>query len=164
MEHISPQVAQDLVNKGFVTSVCIEETLLGDFFCKFCVYTKATRKPVSKMHAGEKDEAFGDKIHSDIWRPAPVQMKRNKHYYITFIDNCTRFTYLYFLVQKSEAFTTYKILKVWCLTQLGSCIKVLYSDCRGEYLDKEFVLYLQKQGTEQKLTVHNISSQNGVAE
>ena len=83
MRHISTCVAQGLVDKGFVTSVHIEETLLGDFFCKFCVYVKATRKPILKACTVEQGEAFGDKIHSDIWGPAPVQKKGKKHYYIT---------------------------------------------------------------------------------
>ena len=41
---------------------------------------------------------------------------------------------------------------------------MLHSDWGGEYLDKEFTLYLKKQGVNQKLTVHDMASQNGVVE
>ena len=42
--------------------------------------------------------------------------------------------------------------------------KFLRSDRGGEYLGKEFSSYLQSQGTEQKLTVHNTPEYNGVSE
>ena len=73
-------------------------------------------------------------------------------------------THLYPLCAKSEAFTTYKEYKAWCQTQLDAKIKVLHLDWGGEYLDKEFILYLKKQGTNQKLTIHDTASQNGIAE
>ena len=73
-------------------------------------------------------------------------------------------THLYLLRAKSDAFQTYKEYEAWCQTQLDAKIKVLYSDRGGEYLDKEFILYLKKQRIEQKLTVHDTASQNGVAE
>ena len=50
------------------------------------------------------------------------------------------------------------------MTQLGASIKKLHSDWGGEYLDKDFISYLKSIGTEQKLTVHNTPSQNGIAE
>src|SRR6202044_3154905 len=70
----------------------------------------------------------------------------------------------YLLWAKSDTFTTYKEYEAWCRTQLDAKIKVLHSDRGGEYLDKEFILHLKKQGTDQKLTVHDTASQNGVAE
>ena len=45
---------------------------------------------------------------------------------------------------------------------LGIAIKVLHSDCGGEYLDKGFVLYLKSRGMEQKLTMHDTPSHNSV--
>ena len=48
--------------------------------------------------------------------------------------------------------------------ELNAKVKVLHSDQGGEYLDKEFISYLKKQGTDQKLTIYDTASQNGVAE
>ena len=50
------------------------------------------------------------------------------------------------------------------MMQLDSKIKTLHLDCGGEYLDKEFILHLKKNGTNQKLTIHDTASQNGIAE
>ena len=49
------------------------------------------------------------------------------------------------------------------MTQLGTSIKKLHSDWGGEHLDKDFISYLKSKDTEQKLTVHDTPSQNGVA-
>ena len=57
----------------------------------------------------------------------------------------------------------YKEHEAWCMTQLGASIKKLHSDIGGEYLDNDFISHLKSKGTEQKLTVHDTPSQNGVA-
>ena len=71
---------------------------------------------------------------------------------------------MYLLRLKSEAFEAFKQYEAWCITHLGIAIKVLHSDRGGKYLDKGFILYLKSRGTEQKLTVHDTPSHNGVAE
>ena len=76
----------------------------------------------------------------------------------------TCLTHLYLLQAKSDAFQIYKEYEAWCQTQFDTSIKVLHSNQGGEYHDKEFILHLKKQGTNQKLTMHNTLSQNGVAE
>jgi transposase InsO family protein len=107
---------------------------------------------------------FGGETHSDVWGPAPVETKGGKRYYITYTDDKTRFTNLYLLAKKSEAFESYKDYKAWCSTQLNAHIKTLHSDRGGEYLGKEFILHLNSKGKQQKLTVHDTPQHNGVAE
>ena len=73
MGHISLGVAHNLVEKGFVTSVCLESTPAGEFyFCKCCVYAKATQKSVPKICDGKHTTSFGDEVHSDLWGLADV--------------------------------------------------------------------------------------------
>ena len=122
------------------------------------------RLPENWSQNGECANKFSDEIHSDLWGPAPVATKGGKKYYITFTDDMSCLTHLYLLHAKSDAFLTYKQYKAWCKTQLDEKIKILHSNRGGENFDKEFILYLKKQGVEQKLTVHDTASQNGVAE
>lgn len=43
MGHISPETTQKLIQKSFVTGVCLETTASRNpFFCKSCVYAKLT--------------------------------------------------------------------------------------------------------------------------
>lgn len=121
MDHISPEVARKLVDKGFVTGVRLETTPTGDsFFCESCVYAKATRKPVAKAREGERATEFGGEIHSDLLGPAPVATKAGKRYYVTFTDDKTRLTYLNLLRKKEEAFDSYKEYEAWCDTHLDA--------------------------------------------
>ena len=81
-----------------------------------------------------------------------------------FTDNKTCLTYLHLLRQKSKAFTAYQDFKAWCCTQHNAVVKVLHSDRSGEYLGKEFVMYLKAAGMKQTLTVHDTPQHNGIAE
>jgi hypothetical protein len=107
---------------------------------------------------------FGGEVHSDLWGPAPIATKAGKHYYISFTDDKTCLTHLYLLQNKSDAFTSYKDYEAWCDTHLDACVKILHSDRGGEYLGKEFTLYLKSKGMAQKLTVHDTPQHNCVAE
>ena len=81
-----------------------------------------------------------------------------------FTDDNTRLTHLTLLHNKNDAFQSYKDYEAWCDTHLNARIKVLHSGCSGEYLGKEFIMYLKSKGTVQKLTVHDTPQHNGVAE
>jgi len=40
---------------------------------------------------------FGGEVHSDLWGPAPVEMKGGKKYYIMFMDDKTQLTNMHLL-------------------------------------------------------------------
>jgi Integrase core domain/GAG-pre-integrase domain len=163
--HISVTAARKLANDGFITGLQLETTHSGDeFFCESCVYAKSTQKPVAKAQKGKWATEFGAEIHSDVWGPAPVATKGGKCYYVMFVDDSTRLTHLHLLAKKSDAPNAYKDFEVWCDTQMGKPVKALHSDHGGEFMGKEFVLYLKSKGMEQKLTVHDMLQENGVAE
>ena len=68
------------------------------------------------------------------------------------------------LQQKSEAFSAFKDFVAWIHTQFDKCVKCLHVDQGGEYLSNVFISYLDKNGTKQKLTIHDTPEQNGVVE
>ena len=162
--HISLKSTQKLVKDGFVTGLKLEPTSNADIFCESCIYAKATCKMVPKAREGKCTAKFGDEIHTDVWGLAPVESKGGKCYYITYTNDSTCLTNLYFLAKKSNAYKTYKDYDAWCVTQLKAKIKVLHSDRGGEYLGKEFTIYLKSKGMKQKLTIYDTPQQNGVAE
>jgi transposase InsO family protein len=65
---------------------------------------------------------------------------------------------------KSKAFDKYKVYEAMMKKQQNVDIKCLLSDWEGEYTSTEFKKYLEKQGTMQKLTVHDTPESNGIAE
>ena len=50
-------------------------------------------------------------IHSDICEYNGVLTRGGKRYFITFIDDSSRFTYVYLLRTKDEAFDKFKLFK-----------------------------------------------------
>src|SRR5277367_4143076 len=87
-----------------------------------------------------------------------------KRYYISFTDDYSRYSNIYFLHAKDEAFNAYQYYEAWMKTQHDVHIKSLRSDQGGEYLSEEFSDHLKKAGTTRKLTVHDTPEYNGVAE
>jgi hypothetical protein len=78
--------------------------------------------------------------------------------------NKTCLTHLHLLHNKSDTFRFYKDFEAWCDMHFDAWIKILHSDHGGEYLGKEFVIYLKSKGTEQKLTVYDTPQHNGINE
>jgi hypothetical protein len=60
-------------------------------------------------------------------------------------------------------FASYHDYEAWVDTHKGVRIKILNSDQGSEYLDGTFIAYLRSRGTTQKLSVHDIHQQAGVA-
>ena len=87
-----------------------------------------------------------------------------KQYYVSFMDDHSQYTNIYFLHLKDETFTSYKIYEAWLNTQQNTKIKCLWSDRGGEYLDDEFSAHLKSSGTVRKLTIHGTPEHNGVSE
>ena len=63
---------------------------------------------------------------------------RGKTYFVTFIDDCTRFCYVYLLNYKDEVMEKFKIYKEEVELHCESFIKCLRSDRGGEYYDSTY--------------------------
>ena len=160
--HISHERAKLLVEKGLVEGVNLDAGSEASV-CESCEWGKGTRKAVTKIREGERCAAVGDEIHTDIWGPSSVESIGKRKYYITFTDDCSRYTTVYFLRTKDEAFEFYCIYEAWLSTQYGIRIKCLNSDRGGEYMSDEFSAHLKKAGTTRRLTVHDTPEHNGVS-
>ena len=161
--HVSHERARLLVKKGLVEGVTLEadsEVVV----CESCEWAKGERKAVYKVRESERCTAIGDEIHSDLWGPAPVESINHKRYYVSFTDDYSRYTNVYFLHTKDETFDAYRAYEAWLLNQYETKVKSLRTDRGGEYLSDEFSAHLKKAGTIQRLTIHDTPEHNGVAE
>jgi hypothetical protein len=101
-----------------------------------CVEAKQPRK--SHKAAVARELAPLDLIHSDIYEMNEILTKGGKRYFITFIDDCTRFYYVYLMKTKDETLYYFKIYKTRVENQLEKKIKRLRSDRGREYFSNEF--------------------------
>jgi transposase InsO family protein len=162
MGHISLEGAERMLKEGMVDGVVKKEGPKS--FCKSCAHAKTTRKAISKERSTPKSKARGEIIHSDLWGPAQVQTPSHNHYYISFTDDYSRYSTLYLLKTKDEAFEAYKKYEKLLEMQFRVKIKCLHSDRGGEYLSGAFTAHLEAAGKTRILTVHDTPEHNGVAE
>ena len=80
-------------------------------------------------------------VHIDVWGPAQVSSLGFSHYYVTFIDDATRKTWIYCIQNKYEVFNTFKKWKALVESEIGKRLNCLRSDNGGEYCSKEFDKY-----------------------
>ena len=86
-----------------------------------------------------------------------------KKYFITFIDDCTRYCYVYLLNSKDEAIDAFKQYKIEVENQLNKKIKMIRSD-RGREYEFPFQEICLENGIIHQMTASYTPQQNGVAE
>ena len=129
--------------------------------CEICVQAKQTRKPHKSV---ERDTQLLELIHSDVCDSTrPVTRGGNK-YFLTFIDDCSRYCYIYLIPTKDEVFSKFKIYKTEVENQIERKIKVLRSDRGGEYTVGELTLFCEEHGIIHEVTPSYSPQSNGIAE
>ncbi|KAM2928689.1 hypothetical protein COP2_035913 [Malus domestica] len=103
-------------------------------------------------------------IHADICGPINPISNSKKRYLITFIDDYSRRTWVYFLVEKSEAFAVFKMYKAKLEKEIGAFIRSLRMDRGGEFTSHEFTDFCNENGIHRQLTAAYTPQQNGIAE
>ena len=91
-------------------------------------------------------------IHSDVWGSAPMTFVLGYRFYVIFVDDFTRFTWLFLLKYKSEVFTIFLHFKVLVENKFGSKIKTLKSDGEGEYTTNYFKSFCLDNGIQHQLS------------
>ena len=84
-------------------------------------------------------------------------------YYVSFIDDFSRNTWIYFIKKKSKIFNRFKEFKALVENQTEKKIKVLRTDNSGEFCSKEFEELYKKYGIAWQKTTPYTPQQNGVA-
>jgi hypothetical protein len=92
--------------------------------CHVCVESKKTRKPHKTAEA--RNLAPLELVHSDLSEMNGVFTKGGKRYFMTLIDDSTRFCYIYLLKSKDEALHYFKIYEAEVENQLERKIKHLW--------------------------------------
>ena len=113
--------------------------------CKGCVVGKHLEH---KFDRGKENRAtcILGLIHSDINGPIPITYMNGSNYIMNFIDDFSRYTWVFFLKKKSEVCEKFLELKALIENASGLKIKILRSDNGGEYSSNEFLHILSQSG------------------
>lgn len=160
--HTNGQRLKEISEKDSVSGLNIQKKATLSF-CEGCVEGKMQRqpfKPVGEIRSTRKLEL----IHSDVCGPMQTASMSGRRYFVTFIDDYTRYCKVYFMEKKSEVFEKFKEFEIFMTNSSGLKIGSLRSDNGGEYVSAEFENYLKSKGIHHELTVAYTPQQNGVAE
>ncbi|XP_062541494.1 uncharacterized protein LOC134209531 [Armigeres subalbatus] len=130
--------------------------------CVPCVEGKHQRSPFKS--SGSKAREVLEVIHSDVCGAMEKPSLGGNKYFVTFIDDASRMTFVYFLKSKKDVFEAFKEFKTYSETQTGRKLKCLRTDNGGEYVGKHVVEFLKTHGIRHETTVPHNPEQNGLAE
>ena len=85
-------------------------------------------------------------------------------WFVTFIDDCTRMTWIFLLKNKSDVCDIFQNFYHMILTQFQKKIQVLRSDNGGEYLNHSVKTFCLKNGILHQTSCAHTPQQNGTAE
>uniref|UniRef100_A0A5S6QGT0 Integrase catalytic domain-containing protein n=1 Tax=Trichuris muris TaxID=70415 RepID=A0A5S6QGT0_TRIMR len=85
-------------------------------------------------------------------------------YFITFIDDFSRKSFVYFLKSKDEALKKFKEFVAFVERKTSTKVKCLRTDNGKEYLNDSFAEFLKDNGIRHERSVPDTPQQNGIAE
>jgi hypothetical protein len=106
--HIREKGLRLLYGKGMVEGM--SNYSMDFYFCEHCVYGKQNQ--VRFPSGVTRAEGILQLVHSDVFGPVLVPSLGKFVYYVTFIDDLSMNTWIYFLRNKYEVFDRFKSLRL----------------------------------------------------
>jgi hypothetical protein len=133
-----------------------------DIKCETCILAKSHRVTYP-LSMNKSDIPFA-LIHSDVWGPSPKSTLSGFRWFVIFVDDCTRMTWIYLLKHKNEVFHVFKSFHKMIQTQFAAKLQTLRSDNGGEYVNQQFRNYFHHYGLIHETSCPQTPQQNGIAE
>jgi hypothetical protein len=132
--HLNYCSLQQLCNQQMVTGLPLVSC--RDGVCAGCVLIKHHQDNFEKRASGPLQL-----VHSDLCGPLSSPSFSRCKYFLTFIDDFSRHTWVYFLKLKSEVFDKFLAYKALVEKQSRHQIQRLRTDNGGEYVNNNFTSY-----------------------
>ncbi|CAI7824608.1 unnamed protein product [Closterium sp. NIES-53] len=162
MGHVALPILQQLVKNEMVAGIRVKgepDEVLG---CPTCMQAKFTCYPFSSSEAMAKVPL--DEVVMDVVGPLKLGAA-GVEYFLTIVDVYTRMTWVYVLSKKSDVAETEKTDWLPMVErQQDRLVKAIRTDRGGEFLSKDFSLWLKKNGIRHSLTMPYSPAMNGIAE
>ena len=142
-----------LLSGNLVMGFRLDSQADPDLVCEACKAGKMHGDlfPISHSRASRSLQL----IHTDVHGPLKVSTHQGYRYWVSFIDDCSRFKAVYLLKQKSETFDAFKQFKAWAENVTGQRPGTLRDDKGGEYMSREFNAFCIDHGIQRQHTARN---------
>ena len=131
-------------------------------FCEHCVMGKQRRV---KFGIGiHNTESILEYVHSDVWGPTKSESMGVIYYFVTFVDDFSKRTWVYVMKSKKDAFNVFLKWKNMVETQTGKKIKHLKTDNGDEFCNDRILKLCQYEAIVCHFTVRDTPQHNGLAD
>ncbi|WVZ49158.1 hypothetical protein U9M48_000535 [Paspalum notatum var. saurae] len=134
-----------------------------DLVCHPCHHGKmvaASHIPVSQVMTSYP----GELLHMDTVGPARVASVSGKWYVLVVVDDFSRFSYVFFMELKDEAFGFFRDLVLRLRNESHKAMRAIRSDNGGEFRNFRFENFCRDLGLEHQFSSPYTPPQNGVVE
>lgn len=159
--HINVQDLSKLTSKNMVKGLDLK--IPNSIECVTCAVCKISASPYRSVSEIRTKDVL-ELVHMDICGPMAIKSVGGSSYFLTIIDDYSRYISIYFLKNKSEAFEVFENFATIVEKQTGRQIKIVRSDNGKEFVNSKFKEYFAKKGIVHQTTVCYSPQQNGVAE
>ncbi|CAI7815541.1 unnamed protein product [Closterium sp. NIES-53] len=160
--HVALPILQQLMKGEMLAGIRVKGGPTEVLGCPTCIQAKFTRFLFSSSEAMAK--APLDEVVMDVVGP-PKLGGAGAGYFLTILDVFTCMTWVYVLSKKSNVAETVKTDWLSMVEQQQDrLVKSIRTDRGGEFLSKEFSLWLKKNGIRHSLTMPYSPAMNGIAE
>ena len=162
--HLNVQDVQKLSSKNMVAGMSINSSKSAPVSdCEGCALGKQSRLPFPKSSSSKTSDVL-ELVHSDVCGPMSVPSVGGSLYFITFIDDFSKYVWVHVIKKKSDALEKFKEFLALTENQTGKKLKRFRSDNGGEYFSGEFDTFCDARGIFREPTIPYTPQQNGVAE
>jgi transposase InsO family protein len=103
-------------------------------------------------------------LHMDLFGPTSFVSVGGNSYCLVIVDNYSRFTWVYFLRDKSNVFETFKSFAIFAQNQFNFDIKKVRSDNESEFKNVRIDEYCDDKGINHEFSYKYTPKQNGIVE
>ncbi|KAL2247832.1 UNVERIFIED_CONTAM: Retrovirus-related Pol polyprotein from transposon TNT 1-94 [Sesamum indicum] len=130
--------------------------------CEVCPLAKQNRLPF-QLNENNSDTVFY-LIHIDVWGPYNQYSVTHCTYMLTIVDDCSRATWIYMMVHKSQVQQKLECFLTMVETLFNLKVKKIRSDNGTEFTNKQYQNLFQNRGILHQRTCVYSPQQNGIVE
>jgi len=141
----------------------IDGKIEDNLHCETCIKSKHTRASFPGDGA-KRATSLLEIVHSDVCEVTDGLTLEGHRYFVTFIDDKSRYTIVGLMKNKNEVLEKFKEYKTLVEKHTGCYVKTLRSDNGGEYVNEAFNKFCKQEGILRQFSIPYTPEQNGVAE
>ena len=152
----------DMVTGINTTKGAFEEAAAAGTICEPCTLGKGHRAPFPRSTSTTARPLA--LVHTDLCGPLPDPSSGGNNYFLTLLDDCTKFSVVQPLARKSDVALAVKRIITLLENQASRSIQRLRCDNGSEYINADLSTFCASKGIQLETTVRYTPEQNGGAE